>query len=252
MPDAASESAPAVSCRCASANTCGHARVDVQRTRLGRGPNRAVITQPAEPAVRRGSAPRVRRRTTGWPRPVATALFLARSRSFLPRERPAGRAHPILSGSGGPGENGPAAYLRLRVLDALDEPFHGDTAEPGRSRSSTVTGGVSASAMGKSPNPTTAMSVRPARCRAWTSAIVQSVVAENTAVGAFGASSSFTSSAAHSSAEPAGHADQVGTVEQSQLGHGRAVALEPAAHGRDGGGGCPGRPPGGDRDWRDA
>src|ERR1700734_1967322 len=29
-------------------------------------------------------------------------------------------------------ENGPAAYLRLGILDALDKSFHGDTAEPGR------------------------------------------------------------------------------------------------------------------------
>ena len=58
--------------------------------------------------------------------------------------------------------------------------------------------------MGKSPNPTTATSARPARCKAWTSAIVHRVVAEKTAVGAFGASRSFTSSAAHSSADPLG------------------------------------------------
>jgi len=48
---------------------------------------------------------------------------------------------------------------------------------------STVTGGVSASALGKSPNPTTAMSAAVARCKAWTRPSCHSVVAENPAGG---------------------------------------------------------------------
>ena len=58
--------------------------------------------------------------------------------------------------------------------------------------------------MGMSPNPTTATSVRPAWCRASTSAIVQGMFEENTAVGGSGAASRLTSSAADSSGDSEG------------------------------------------------
>ena len=67
----------------------------------------------------------------------------------------------------------------------------------------TDTAGTSAAAIGISPNPTMATSVRPARCRAGTSAIVHKMVEENTAVGGSGASSRFTISAAASPADSA-------------------------------------------------
>ncbi len=58
--------------------------------------------------------------------------------------------------------------------------------------------------MGKSPNPTTATSVRSACCKARTSAIVHGMLEEKTAVGASGAARRFTNSAADSSADSAG------------------------------------------------
>ena len=66
----------------------------------------------------------------------------------------------------------------------------------------TVIAGDSAAASGTSPNPTTATSVRPALCRARTSAIVHGTFEENTAVGASGSVRRPTSLAADSSGDP--------------------------------------------------
>ena len=225
----------------------GHARVEVQRARLGRI-DFAVDVEPPETAVgQRGRPPEREQPASFGPAPWRGPWFT----HDLPSCH-AGPARPIPSGSAGPGERSGGAApragssMRWRSLSTAMRP------SPAGSWSTTVTAGDRAAAMRKvaEPDHGDIGAARPLqgqdeRHRA------RDVRGED------GGGSVRRLQALHQLSggfvgRLGRHADEIGAVVQSGLGHRRPVALQPAAGGRDREWRHRGRPPAGDRGWRDA